>query len=256
MTIFDISPKFTLFWGYKGAKPGSRWIKTCPSPYKLRYKCYFWSIFHKRGGLDAQVTTFDISPKSDSFWGIWRQSRGATWVNYAPKITFMSWFIGGWVRFYPFSPPVLLPYTPKQGKFGWYIISSHLRILPTSHVKYAPKITFIPWFIVRWARFYPFWPPGLPQYAPKTRQILVIYRKVSPSHLLHLSCDLFPKNNIYTVFFREMDRFLPILTPGFAPICPKNKANFGDISKCVTFTSFLRLMWLVLKNNIYTVLYW
>ena len=182
-------------------------------------------------------------PNQTHFGAYGGKAGGATWVNYAPKITFMSEFIGGWVRFYPFLPPFLLPYTTKQGKFGWYIISSHLRILPTSHVKYAPKITFIPWFIVRWARFYPFWPPGLPQYAPKTRQILVIYRKVSPSHLLHLSCDLFPKNNIYTVFFWEMGTFLPILTPGFAPICPRNMANFGDISKYVDFTSFLPLVW-------------
>ena len=86
-------------------------------------------------------------------------------------------------------------------------------------------------FIERWARFYTFWPLVLPQYAPKTRQILVIYRNVSPSHLFYLSCDIFPKNNIYTVFYWEMGTFLPILTPGFAPICPKQSKFWWYIKR-------------------------
>ena len=28
VTPFDISPKFTLFWGNKGAKQESKWVKT------------------------------------------------------------------------------------------------------------------------------------------------------------------------------------------------------------------------------------
>ena len=56
---------------------------------------------------------------------------------------------------------------PKEGKFGWYIESSHLHNSPTSHVTFALKITFKLGFIGRWARFYPFWPPFLPPYAPK-----------------------------------------------------------------------------------------
>ena len=45
----------------------------------------------------------------------------------------------------------------------------------------------------------------------------VIYQKLSHAHLTHLSCDICPKNNIYTVIYREMGTFLPILAPMFAP---------------------------------------
>ena len=156
------------------------------------------------------------------FRGILGQNRGSKWVKYAPKITFISWFIGRWALFYPFWPPVLPPQAPKQskfewyfkschlcifptsyvtyslkitfipcfigrwarfthfdprfypnmppkqGRFGWYFKSCHIHISPTSHVTYSLKTTSIPFFIGRWARFYPFWPPVLPQYAPKT----------------------------------------------------------------------------------------
>ena len=40
MTTFEISPKFTLFWGHIGAKLGVKWPNMCPSPNKTPYKCY------------------------------------------------------------------------------------------------------------------------------------------------------------------------------------------------------------------------
>ena len=45
---FDISPKFTTFGGILGQNRGSKWVKTCPSPGKTRYRCYFWGIGHMR----------------------------------------------------------------------------------------------------------------------------------------------------------------------------------------------------------------
>ena len=71
--------------------------------------------------------------------------------------------------------------------------------------------------------FLPILIPGCAPYSPKTRLILVIYRKVSNSHFPQYSCDIFPINNIYTVFHREMDTFLPILTPRFPPYAPKTR---------------------------------
>ena len=47
---------------------------------------------------------------------------------------------------------------------------------------------------------------------------------------------------IHTVIYREMGTFLRILTPVSTPLCPQNKVNFDDISKSVTFTSFLPLI--------------
>jgi len=44
-------------------------------------------------------------------------------------------------------------------------------------------------------------------------------------HLPYLSCDVFPKNNIYTVFYWEAGMFLLILTPVFTPLCPQTKIN-------------------------------
>ena len=44
---FDISPKFPLFWGRKGAKPGVKWVKTCPSLNNSQYKCYFGGKYRK-----------------------------------------------------------------------------------------------------------------------------------------------------------------------------------------------------------------
>ena len=117
---------------------------------------------------------------------------------------------------------------PKQGNFGWYIKTSHLRILPTSHVKYAPKITFIQWFIGRWARFYPFCPPVLPQYAPQTRSILVIYQKVLPLRLSHHSCDIFPVIT-FIPWFTGRWAFWP---PIFPPIGPKTPVG-GSILQYV-----------------------
>ena len=71
--------------------------------------------------------------------------------------------------FYPFWPLAFPLMSPKQGKFGWYIKSCHGRILPTYNVTYAPKITFILWFIGGWARFYPFWPPVKPTLCPRNK---------------------------------------------------------------------------------------
>ena len=34
---------------YFGLKWGSKWVKTCQSPYKSQYKCYFWGKCHMRG---------------------------------------------------------------------------------------------------------------------------------------------------------------------------------------------------------------
>ena len=66
--------------------------------------------------------------------------------------------------------PFFCPFThPKQSKFGWYMKPCHLYIFPVSHVTFAPKMIFILWFIGRWARLDPFWPPFLTLYAPKTR---------------------------------------------------------------------------------------
>ena len=57
------------FWVNLGVKTGSKWVKTCPSPYKTRYKCHLQGISHVRGGEDVKVTRFDISPKFTLFWG-------------------------------------------------------------------------------------------------------------------------------------------------------------------------------------------
>ena len=65
---------------------------------------------------------------------------------------------------------------------------------------------------------------------------------LSSVYLIYLSCDILPKNNIYTVKYREMGTFLPLLIPGFAPIFPQNKVNFSDISKVVICVSYLLLM--------------
>lgn len=80
--------------------------------------------------------------------------------------------------------------------------------------------------------------PGLPAYRPKTRLIWMIYQIVSLPHLSHLSCELFPKNNIYTRFYKEMGMFLLILNPGFPPLFPQNNVNLNDTSKVVTCASY------------------
>ena len=42
-------PNLLCFRGIRGQKRGSKWVKTCPSPYKTRYKCYLLAICHIRG---------------------------------------------------------------------------------------------------------------------------------------------------------------------------------------------------------------
>ena len=66
------------------------------------------------------------------------------------------------------------------------------------------------------------------------KEILVIYRKVSSSHLYHLSCDLFPQENIYTVNYKDIGISLPILTPVVAPppIPSKQSKFWGYIKSC------------------------
>ena len=66
-TSFDISPKFTLFGDVRGPNRGSKWVKTCPSPDKSHYKCYFWGIGHTRGWEDMKGISFDIYPKFTLF---------------------------------------------------------------------------------------------------------------------------------------------------------------------------------------------
>ena len=63
VTTFEISPKFTMFWGAYWGKTGGKMGKTYPSPNKTWYKCYFEGIGQMRGGEDGQMTNFDISPK-------------------------------------------------------------------------------------------------------------------------------------------------------------------------------------------------
>ena len=65
---------------------------------------------------------------------------------------------------------------------------------------------------------------------------------LSSVYLIYLSCDILPKNNIYTVKYREIGTFLPLLTPGFAPIFPQIKVNFSDRSKVVICVSCLHVM--------------
>ena len=57
----------------------------------------------------------------------------------------------------------------------------------------------------------------------------VIYEGVALSHIPNHSFDLGPKYNVYNEIYPEMATFLPIFTPGFAPVRPQNKVNMGDI---------------------------
>jgi len=45
----------------------------------------------------------------------------------------------------------------------------------------------------------------------------VIDQKLSSVYLAYMSCDILPENNIYSVIYKEMGMFLPILTPDYAP---------------------------------------
>ena len=83
----------------------------------------------------------------------------------------------------------------------------------------------------------------------------MIYRKASSSYFPHHSCDIFPKNNNYIVFFKEMDTFLPILTPGFAPLCPQNKVKMVIYQEEPPSHLPHLSCDLFHKNNIYTVFY-
>ena len=53
-----------------------------------------------------------------------------------------------------------------------------------------------------------------------------MYQKFSFAHLTYLSSDLFPKNNIYTMIYREMGTILPILTPVFPPLMTPKQGKF------------------------------
>ena len=84
VTLFDISPKFTLFWVILGQNRGSKRVKTCPSPNKTQYRCYFKGLGHVRGGEDVKMTLFDISPKFTLFWIILGQNWGSKRVKAFP----------------------------------------------------------------------------------------------------------------------------------------------------------------------------
>ena len=89
--------------------------------------------------------------------------------------------------------------------------------------------------------FLPFLTAGFAPICPQNK-VNSGYQKLSSAHLTYLSYDILPKTNIYSVIYREMSTFLPILTPVFAPICPQNNVNFGDIPKVVTCASYIPLM--------------
>ena len=51
MTTFDISTKFTLFWGHQRKSQGSKWVKTCAKIFEQGFKiiydssgCHFTDI--------------------------------------------------------------------------------------------------------------------------------------------------------------------------------------------------------------------
>ena len=62
----------------------SKWVKKCPSPYRTRYKCYFYELCHMRGGEDVKVTPFHISPKFTLFWWHTGENGGSKWVKMSP----------------------------------------------------------------------------------------------------------------------------------------------------------------------------
>ena len=63
-------------------------------------------------------------------------------VAYAPILRLYSDLWGDGHVFIDFDPRFSLHISPKQGNFRLYIKICHLRIMPTSHGTYAPKITF------------------------------------------------------------------------------------------------------------------
>ena len=67
--LLHISPKFTLFWGRKGAKTGVKLGKNVPYPDKSHYKWYILAICEMSGWEDVRVTLLHISPKFTLFWG-------------------------------------------------------------------------------------------------------------------------------------------------------------------------------------------
>ena len=70
------NPNLHCFWDIKGQNRGSKWVKTCPSPDKSQYKCYFWAKGHMRTLEDGKVTWFDISPKLTLFFCGYRVKPG------------------------------------------------------------------------------------------------------------------------------------------------------------------------------------
>ena len=124
-------------------------------------------------------------------------------VTFAQKITFIQGFIGRWARLYQFWPQFSPFMSPKQGKFRWYIKSCHLHILPTTHVTFAQKITFIQGFIRRWARFYPFWTPFCLLMSPKQGKF-GWYIKICHMHNLPTIHVTF---GLYTGIYMEMGTF-------------------------------------------------
>ena len=195
MTSFDISLKFTLFRGHK-------WGHVI-----IHFDPQFYPLMHPKQskfGWYIKSCHLCIFPTSH--------------VTYSLKITFLPCFIGRWARFYTFWPPILPQYTPKQGKFWWYIKRYQLHILPTSHVTYSLKITFLPCFIGRWARFYTFWPPVLPQYTPKQGKFWW-YIERHHLHILpfsHVTYSL--KMTFIPCFIGRWVRFYPFWPPSFSTL--------------------------------------
>jgi len=141
-------------------------------------------------------------------------------VTYSLKITLLTCFIGRWARFYPFWPPVLPQYTPKQGKFWCYIERYHLHIIPISRVTYSLKITFVPCVIGRWARFYLFWPPVLPQYAQYNHNRIFYYGTYSRKSMLSIDSPyvaLILKGKLFIFYLKSQP---PLIFSRFKFVCP------------------------------------
>ena len=165
-----------------------------------------------------------------------------THVTFAQKLNFIQRFIGRWVRFYPFWPPFFPLMFPKQGKFGWYIKNYHMHNLAITHMTFSQKITFIQGFIERWARFYPFWPQFCHLMSPKQDKFGWCIENCH-MHNLPITHVTFAQNITFIQgFIGRWARFYPFWPP-FFPLCPLKKVNLGDISKIVTYTTFLSLMW-------------
>ena len=83
----------------------------------------------------------------------------------------------------------------------------------------------------------------------------MICQKLSSAHIAYLSRDILPKNNIYTMIYREMGTFLPLLTPGFAQIFLKVRYILVIYQKLSSVYLTYLSCDILPKNNIYIVIY-